>query len=148
MTLTERGVAQPHIGLARLLSGSRPTLDGACTLRLVDYAEEILSSGFPALRSLSPRALRFQLDSYLRNVVDRDVPEQGLSVRKPESMLAWLRACASATSTTASYTQILDATRPGQGEKPAGGTAISYRDVLSRLWHSDPVRPGCQPEAR
>jgi predicted AAA+ superfamily ATPase len=88
MTLSERGVAEPRISLVELLSGSRPKLDAACTVRLSDYANEILASGFPALRSLTPRALRFQLDSYLRNAVDRDVPEQGLSVRKPESMLA------------------------------------------------------------
>ncbi|MDP1877735.1 MAG: DUF4143 domain-containing protein [Actinomycetota bacterium] len=139
MTLTERGVAHPGVSLAELLSGSRPSIDGACALRLADYTDEILASGFPGLRSLTPRALRFQLDSYLRNAVDRDVPEQGLNVRKPESMLAWLRAYASATSTTASYTQILDAATPGQGEKPARGTVTSYRDVLASLWLLDPV---------
>ncbi len=139
MTLSERGVAQPGISVKELLSGSRPPFDGACALRLADYADEILASGFPALRDLTPRALRFQLDSYLRNAVDRDVPEQGLNVRKPESMLAWLRAYAAATSTTASYSQILDAATPGQGEKPARGTAISYRDVLTSLWLLDPV---------
>jgi predicted AAA+ superfamily ATPase len=140
MTLSERGVAEPRVSLAEMLSGSRPKVDGECALRLADYADEVLASGFPALRSLTPRALRFQLDSYLRNAVDRDVPEQGLSVRKPESMLAWLRAYASATSTTASYAQILDAATPGQGDKPARGTAISYRDVLASLWLLDPVQ--------
>jgi len=88
---------------------------------------------------VSPRALRFQLDSYLRNAVDRDVPEQGLNVRKPDSMLARLRAYASATSTTASYTQILDAATAGHVDKPARGTAIAYRDVLASLWLLDPV---------
>lgn len=139
MTLAERGVGEAAVSLAELLSGARPRIDATCSLRLVDYASEILTSGFPALRGLSPRALRFQLDSDVRNVVDRDVPEQGLAVRKPESMLAWMRAYASATSTTASYTQILDAATPGQSDKPARGTAISYRDVLSNLWLLDPV---------
>ena len=139
MTLSERGVARPTVSLKNLLSGSRPRFDGSCALRLADYADEILASGFPALQGLTPRALRFQLDSYLRNAVDRDVPEQGLNVRKPESMLAWLRAYAAATSTTASYSQILDAATPGQAEKPARGTSISYRDVLARLWLLDPV---------
>ena len=139
MTLSERGVADPSVSLAELLSGSRPRLDSACELRLLDYADEILTSGFPALRDLTPRSLRFQLDSYLRNAVDRDVPEQGLNVRKPEVMLSWLRAYASATSTTASYTQILDAATPGHSDKPARGTAIAYRDVLASLWLLDPV---------
>ena len=139
MTLSERGVAEPSVSLAALLSGARPRLDAVCALGLGDYVDEILASGFPALRTLTPRSLRFQLDSYLRNAVDRDVPEQGLNVRKPESMLAWLRAYASATSTTASYTQILDAATPGHTDKPARGTAISYRDVLTSLWLLDPV---------
>ena len=139
MTLSERGVSEPGISLTQLLSGSRASFDASSPLRLADYAHEILSSGFPALRGLTPRALRFQLYSYLRNAVDRDVPEQGLNVRKPESMLAWLRAYASATATTASYTQILNAATPGHTDKPARGTAISYRDVLTSLWLADPV---------
>lgn len=139
MTLSERGVAQPRVSVAELLARPRPDLDGTCELRVADYTHEVLASGFPAMRSLSPRALRFQLDSYIRNAVDRDVPEQGLNVRKPESMLAWLRAYAAATSTTASYSQILDAATPGQADKPARGTAIAYRDVLASLWLLDPL---------
>ncbi len=139
MTLSERGVAQPTVSLHGLLTGTSPPVDGECGLRLADYAEEILASGLPGLRGLTPRALRFQLDSYLRNAVDRDVPEQGLAVRKPEAMLAWLRAYAAATATTASYTRLLDAATPGQADKPARSTSIAYRDVLTQLWLLDPV---------
>lgn len=139
MTLSERGRADPTVSLRELLAGGRPRLDGATTLRVADYAEEIVASGFPGLRELTPRALRFQLDSYLRNAVDRDVPEQGLAVRKPEAMLAWLRAYAAATSSTASYTSLLDAATPGQSDKPARSTSVAYRDVLTQLWLLDPV---------
>ena len=151
MTLSERGVAEPTVSLRHLLSGGREPLDGSCSLRLADYTEEILASGFPGLRGLTPRALRFQLDSYLRNAVDRDVPEQGLAVRKPESMLAWLRAYAAATSSTASYSRLLDAATPGQDDKPARSTSIAYRDVLTQLWLLDPVpawAPSGNPLAR
>ncbi len=139
MTLTERGVSEVSVRLSDLLTGSRPPLDGSCTLRLGDYAEQVLASGFPALRDLSSRALAFQLDSYLHNAVDRDVPEAGLAVRKPQSMLAWLRAYAAATSSTASYSRLLDAATPGQSDKPARSTSIAYRDVLTQLWLLDPV---------
>ncbi len=151
MTLSERGVVEPKVSLGRLLSGARGPLDGSCSLRLADYTEEILASGFPGLRGLTPRALKFQLDSYLRNAVDRDVPEQGLAVRKPESMLAWLRAYAAATSSTASYSSLLDAATPGQDDKPARSTSIAYRDVLTQLWLLDPVpawAPSGNPLAR
>lgn len=139
MTLSERGIGEPCVSLADLLSGARSQLGGTCELRLPDYVDEILASGFPGLRSLSARALRFQLDSYLRSVVDRDVPEHGLNVRRTEVMLAWLRAYASATATTASYSQILDAATPGQSDKPARATASAYRDALTGLWLLDPV---------
>lgn len=139
MTLSERGVTEPTVSLGQLLSGSRAHLEGSCALRLGDYVEEIVASGFPAMRGLSGRAQRFQLDSYLRNAVDRDVPEQGLAVRKPEAMLGWLRAYAAATATSASYSQILDAATPGQADKPARSTSIAYRDVLTSLWLLDPV---------
>ena len=139
MTLSERGVGDPTVSVCDLLSGVRPPLGGTTALRLGDYAEEVLASGFPALRGLSPRALRFQLDSYLHNAVDRDVPEQGLAVRKPEAVLAWLRAYAAATSSTASYSALLDAATPGQSDKPARTTGVAYRDVLTQLWLLDPV---------
>lgn len=139
MTLSERGVAEPTVSLRALLTGRRPPIEGQCDLRLADYTEEILASGFPGMRALPPRALRFQLDSHLHNAVDRDVPEQGLAVRKPEAMMAWLRAYAAATATTASYSRLLDAATPGQSDKPARSTSIAYRDVLTQLWLLDPV---------
>lgn len=139
MTLSERGVCAPTVSLAELLSGGRGPLSGTCPLRLAGYVEAIVASGLPAMRGLTGRALRFQLDSYLHNAVDRDVPEQGLAVRKPAAMLAWLRSYAAASATTASYTQILDAATPGQADKPARSTSIAYRDVLTDLWLLDPV---------
>jgi predicted AAA+ superfamily ATPase len=151
MTLSERGIASPTVSLGELLSGRRLPLDGVAEVRLADYTHEIVASGFPGMRSLGARALKFQLDSYLRNAVDRDVPEQGLAVRKPDAMLGWLRAYAAATSTTASYTAVLDAATAGVSDKPARSTTITYRDVLTQLWLLDPVPawgPAANPLAR
>ncbi len=139
MTLSERGLVEPTVSLRELLSGRGRPIGGESEFTLDDYVYEITASGFPGIRTMSPRPRRFQLDSYLSNAVDQDVPEQGLAVRRPDAVLAWLRAYAAATSTTASYSQILDAATPGQGDKPAYSTAITYRDVLSRLWLLDPV---------
>lgn len=141
MTLSERGLSEPTVSLRALLSGTRPEPAGESAFGLVDYVQEILRPGLPGLRSLSDRASRAQLDSYLRTVVDRDVPENGLAVRKPALLLDWLRAYAAATATTASYSRILDAATPGQSSKPAKTTGIAYRDVLTQLWLLDPV-PG------
>jgi len=83
--------------------------------------------------------LRGELDSYLRNAVDRDIPDQGVAVRKPDALLDWLRAYAAATAGTASYTEILDAATAGLADKPARSTTAAYRDVLQQLWLVDPV---------
>lgn len=146
MTLAERGLADPTVSLSSLVDGGRPRLGGRTTVRLGDYVDEIVASGFPGIRPLADRARRFQLDSYLRTIVDRDVPEQGLAVRRPEAMLAWLRAYAAATATTANYTQILDAATPGQSDKPVRSTSEAYRQVLTELWLLDPV-PAWIPSA-
>ena len=138
MTLAERGLETPTVSLAAVLA-ERDAIQGESTMGLPEYVEEIVASGFPGMRGLSFRARGFQLDSYLRNAVERDVPEQGLAVRRPEAMMAWLRAYASATSTTASYSQILDAATPGHSDKPARATTESYRQVLASLWLLDPV---------
>lgn len=138
MTLSERGLIEPSVSLTDILHG-HADVQGESPLGLPDYVEQITASGFPGMRDLSDRARRFQLDSYLRNAVARDVPEQGLAVRRPEAMMAWLRAYASATSSTASYSQVLDAATPGHSEKPARATAENYRQALASLWLLDPV---------
>lgn len=141
MSLAERGTAEPSVSLGHLLTGRRADVLGGSPLTLPDYAEEIVRSGFPAIRTLPDRARRAQLDGYLARIVERDFPEQGYPVRRPATLRAWLAAYAGATSTTSSYSAILDAATPGDHDKPAKTTTIAYRDVLTQLWLLDPV-PG------
>jgi hypothetical protein len=89
MTLSERALASPTVSFGEFLSGTGLPLDGLAEVRLADYAHEIVASGFPGMRSLGARALKFQLNSYPRNAVDRDMPGQELAVRKPDAMLGW-----------------------------------------------------------
>jgi hypothetical protein len=49
------------------------SLEGETDLGLEEYAEEIVASGFPAIRTLAGRARRAQLDGYLARVGDRDL---------------------------------------------------------------------------
>jgi hypothetical protein len=60
-----RALAVPSVSLARLLSGGPGAVTGSTTVSLQDYVEEILGSGFPAIRKASGRARRAQLDGYL-----------------------------------------------------------------------------------
>ncbi|TFH61477.1 MAG: ATP-binding protein [Gemmatimonadales bacterium] len=144
LALSERGLAEPSVSLADLLGGSRPPVSGHTTIGLADYAREVITSGFPGLRHLAGRALRAQLDGYLARVVDRDFVEQGYSVRKPEALRRWMAAYAAATATTTSLAKIRDAATGGEGETPTKVTTGAYREVLDRLWITDPV-PGWLP---
>jgi predicted AAA+ superfamily ATPase len=139
LTLAERGVETPSVSLAALLRGVRPAIAGETSVRLGDYANEILGSGFPGVRGLAGRALRAQLDGYIDRIVEREFPQLGITVRNPTALRRWLAAYAAASSTTASYETIRDAATGGQGEKPSRMTVGPYRDALERLWVIDPV---------
>jgi uncharacterized protein len=144
MSLAERGLVPPTVSVRGLLTGGRPAIEGRSTLDLAGYAEEIVRSGFPGIRTLTGRGRRAQLDGYLDRVVEHDFPEQGHLVRRPATLRRWLSAYAAATATTTSYNVILDAATPGDTDKPAKTTTIAYRDVLAQLWLLDPV-PGWSP---
>jgi uncharacterized protein len=138
LTLSERGVETPTVGLSSLLAGTRERIDGATEVALERYVDEILASGFPAIRRASGRARRKLLEGYVRLIADRDFPESGRDVRNPVALRRWMAAYAAATSTTTSYAKIHDAaTIPS--DRPATTTTISYRDTLERIWILDPV---------
>lgn len=140
MTLPERGVAETAISLGDLGRGRSALATGVeSNLGLEDYVREILASGFPGIRNYKPRARARQLDSYISRVIDHELPEVGSSVRRPAALRAWLMAYAAATSTTASYSAILNAATPNEGDKPSRVTADSYKEILTRLWLLDPV---------
>jgi predicted AAA+ superfamily ATPase len=141
LTLAERGVDTPTVSLRALLIGSKPALSGTTRVTLTDYVGEILRSGFPAFQTLRGRALRAQLDSYLARIVDRDFKEQGIVVRRPETLRRWMTAYAAALSTTASLEKIRDAATGDEREKPAKATGLLYREVLERQWIVYPVPP-------
>lgn len=148
MALFERGVTQPMVSFRELLGadgagegGVSPPVTGTTTWTLPDYLDAIVRGGLPGMAEVPDAPHRSMMDSYVRRVIDRDVPEQGLAVRKPDTLLRWLRAYAASSSTTAAYSTILDATTAGDGAQPAKSTTLAYRDMLTQLWILDPV-PG------
>jgi hypothetical protein len=139
LSLSERGIGTQSVSLKQLLRGNRERVEGKTEVSLADYVREIVHSGFPAIRRLSGRALRAQLDGYLRRIVDTDFQEQGFTVRRPEVLERWMAAYAAATATTASFETIRDAATSGHGDKPSKTTTQPYREILERLWIVDPV---------
>ncbi len=139
MSLAERGIETPTVHLADLLRGDRPELSGNTSVSLETYADEITRSGFPAIRELSGRLLRAQLDGYLDRIVEREFTEAGHNVRNQGALRRWMTAYAAASSTTASFETIRDAASSGQSDKPAKSTTMPYRATLEQLWMIEEV---------
>lgn len=138
LALFERAGWEPSVSMAALFRGEAE-IAGETDKTLGDYVSAIASSGFPGFYGAPAVVRNEQLDSYLARVVDRDLPEQGYSVRSRDSLLSWLAAYAAASSTSSSYQEILDAATPGQAQKPAKTTTLTYREKLSEIWMLDPV---------
>ncbi|MDB4889071.1 MAG: hypothetical protein JWL61_926 [Gemmatimonadetes bacterium] len=144
LALSERGLVDPTVSMCELLTGSKPPVSGVSPITLTAYTEEIVRSGFPGLYHLTGRALRASLDGYLNRIVDRDIHEQGYTVRRPDTLKRWMEAYAAATARTTSLDRIRNAATSGDGEVPNRGTVTSYHDILRRLWLIEPV-PGWAP---
>lgn len=145
MSLCERQMEQPTVSLAALLRDPEAAVEGSTTKTVESYAEAIESSGFPAAQGMRPRARKAFLEGYIDLILDRDIPAMGSSVRRPAALRSWLTAYAAATSTSTSYTGILDAATPDDVDKPNRKTVDHYRSLLSRLWLLDPL-PGWEPK--
>ena len=139
MSISERGLDSPTVSLRRLLEGGRPALMGQTDVRLSDYADEIVRSGFPGIRLLGGRARRLQLDSYIDRLIERDFEEVGHRVRAPATLRRWMAAYAAATATTATYETIRRAATAGEGSAPSRATTQPYRDALERLFVVEPL---------
>lgn len=138
LTLYERRSGLGGVSLRALLAGDAQ-VGGRCDLELVDYVEEIVAGGFPGMRHLGRRARERQLDGYLERIVDHDLPEAGFRVRRPATVMAWLRAYAAAVATSASWEKIRGAATSGTGDKPAKTTTLPYIELLTALRILDPL---------
>lgn len=134
MFFSERGVHEPTVSLLALLDVESAEITGTSDIDLRAYTDEILRSGFPGIRDLPERARQLQLDSYIARTGQRELPENGVNIRRPAALRAWLSAYAAATATNAAYSTILDAATPGEGDKPARQTVDVYREHLQRLF--------------
>lgn len=139
LALSERALVEPAVSLQALLRGEAGVVKGASPVGLSDYVDEILRSGFPGFRDTPQRARNLELDSYLQRIVDRELPDAGVTIRRPNTMMAWLRAYAAATSSDAAYSVILDAATAGESDKPSRVTVGAYRDHLQRIFVLDPI---------
>lgn len=138
MAFSERQLAPTTVSLAALLAGGRSVVGGETDLGLDTYVEEVLRSGFPAIRNYRGADLGAALRGYIDSVVQRDIADEtGRAVRRPDALRRWLRAYAAASGTTASIERIRDTAHGGEGRPPDRRTTQAYREVLERLWVID-----------
>lgn len=138
LTLEERGCATPTVSLRALMAGEA-TVAGRSDIDLAGYVAEIILGGLPGLRHLSGRAHTVALDGYLNQIAEHDLPTAGFAVRHPTTVLAWLRAYAAATGTTASWEKIRGAATASTDAIPARTTTQPYIELLTALRILDPV---------
>jgi len=136
LAIAERQVASPTVSFQRLFGGKHE-IGGRAVARLPEYVEEIVGSGFPAIRRLASRARRLAIDSYLMRMLEHEVTERGVGTRQPEQLRRWLTAYARATASTATHSTIARAAREGDGEALSRTTVNRYRDVLTQFWMLD-----------
>ena len=139
LSLQERQLATPVVSLKECLQGTIAKANGMTQLTAVDYIHELVRSGFPAIWLAKEENRGMLLDSYIDNIVNKEFPELGQSIRRPDSLLRWLRAYATASGTSASYTSILDIATPGESNKLSRSTMETYRNALTGLWLMDEV---------
>ena len=139
MALSERSICTPTVRLSDLLSGSRDGVVGGASLGLADYAQEIVRSGFPAMRGRSPRGVRAYLDSYIDRISEHRLHYGAETVRSRPALGRWMTAYAAVTSTVASFEKIRDAATPGESDKPTKVATAAYRATLEGLWLIDDV---------
>jgi uncharacterized protein len=132
LSFAERRLTPSTISFTDLLEG-KADIQGESQFGPSDYSEEIARSGFFGIRGKEGNALNASLEGYIERIIDSDVKEMGLSLRRPASLRAWLASFAAATATTAKWETIRDGANPGSGEPPAKQTVMPYRDALTRL---------------
>jgi predicted AAA+ superfamily ATPase len=151
LSLAERRLAEPTVSLHSLFCEGDVKVQGHTKLNVNDYSKEIASSGLPAIRSLPPRLRKIRIAGYLESMVNREFPQQGLTVRRPQTLRNWMTAFAKATGTNATYSTIIADATTGEGDQPTKTTTIAYRDILQSLWMLDEVPawdPGSAPVGR
>ncbi|MCL1801366.1 MAG: AAA family ATPase [Promicromonosporaceae bacterium] len=105
LAFSERALMEPTVSLAELWNGS-DQVTGTSQITLLDYAQEIVDSGFPGIRPEPPRIRAAALTDYLNYALEHEVSALGGPQRRPLALRHWLRAYAAASSGVASYDAI------------------------------------------
>ena len=150
LSLVERDIAKPTVSIAEIFSSAKPfevNISGKTDVESRDYINEISASGLPKFRNYTIDSRKIAFESFISNLLSHDFRQQGIKLRQPETLLRWLKSYAAAVSTDAGYSEILDASTAGEGNKPAAKSAIAYREALENSWLLEELMPWTEGES-
>jgi len=131
-SIEERQLTPKKISIKELLYNNI-NISGECSLEANDYIDDIYKSGFPEIREYPEFMAKKLLEDYTKNIVNHDLEENGVIVRKPNMLLSWLKAYAAVSATTAAYQTISDIVLNNSEEVPSKKTSVMYRENLEML---------------
>lgn len=141
MTLSERADAGHLPGgggvvkasLAALFDGRLETSAGT-SATVSDYANWIVSGGWPGFIDLAPEDAQFQLDSYLHEVAERDYPQLTGPRRNPLRLVNFMRAYAGVVGQPASMAGIRRRIGEHVGVQPSDELVSQLHEFAQRLF--------------
>lgn len=140
-SVQERQMSKQYVSVGKLLTDPNYQAMGFTDQKLDDYLDEIFRSGFPGIRSKSLKARKLLIRDYVNNIIRHDFEENGFTVKKPETLRAWLKAFAASIATTTSYKKIIDTALANNEQTPSRPTADFFRETLKILYIIDDVPP-------
>ncbi|MDO5513161.1 ATP-binding protein [Corynebacterium sp.] len=132
MTIAER-VEGRRASWAALLDGSLEPGPGT-EASVADYAEWLVSGGWPGFRGLDTLDAAEGVSSYLQEMSEHDYPEIGGMRRDPRRFISFLRAYAGLVAQPATAAAVRRRMGELSGAEPAPGTVDTLHDFAARLF--------------
>jgi uncharacterized protein len=146
MTLYEQEISPGQISLSDLLDGREPP-SGRAALQLADYAERIVTGGWPALLDCTVGEAAQFIAGYLAMIIEHDVDLISGTRRDPRRVRRFLEAYAGLTAHTATLSTVISRATADSPDALSRWAASPYLDALRRLMIVDEVE-AWNPELR
>lgn len=148
LTLAERGVPADRVSLQAISDGTQSMTAGS-EANVEDYANWIVSGGFPGIFNNDPLDAQEMLQSYVYEMSEHDYPDIGGPRRDPRRFQSFLRAYAGLVAQPATATAIRRriADLSSATGAPAAETVNVLHDFATRLFLVED-QPAWSPRVR
>jgi predicted AAA+ superfamily ATPase len=133
-SIEERNMAERYIRVSEMFNSNFEFEVGLKTNNTIsEYIEEIYDSGFPGIRKRSTRAREILLRGYVDELIHKEFEENGFIIKKPYSLLAWLKGYAASIATPTATQTISEVANSYSNEEMARTTVNVYKNALQTL---------------